>query len=174
MEATIQYLQIATDIIIILLFTGLVILVFTLIKTLKYVSAKIEEMSVQIKDIKSTMNPAIGKFQDLTENVNGVFLKVRENIDVLTTVVGKVKDTTENIIAFEQKIQNKIEPPVMDTINTFSAVTVGVKTFFDTYKSRKNEKISDKEFKNEIEDIKQSLEDANEELDKVNVKLNSN
>lgn len=89
METTIQYLQIATDIIIILLFIGLVILVFTLIKTLKYFSVKIEEMSVQVKDIKSTMNPAIDKFQDLTENVNGVFLKVRDNIDVLTTVVEK-------------------------------------------------------------------------------------
>ncbi|MBL0105949.1 MAG: DUF948 domain-containing protein [Ignavibacteria bacterium] len=174
METTIQYLQIATDIIIILLFIGLVILVFTLIKTLKYFSVKIEEMSVQVKDIKSTMNPAIDKFQDLTENVNGVFLKVRDNIDVLTTVVEKVRDTTDNIIEFEQNIQSKIEPPVMNTSNTFSAVTVGVKTFFDTYKSRKNEKISDRELKNEIEEIEQSIVDVNEELDKVNVKLNSN
>jgi hypothetical protein len=62
----------------------------------------------------------------------------------------------------------------MNTINTFSAVTVGVKTFFDTYKSRKNEKISDRELKNEIEEIEQSIVDVNEELDKVNVKLNSN
>ncbi len=174
MEDTIQYLQIATDIIIIILFIGLVILVFSLIKTLKFVSVKIEEMSSQIKDIKSTMNPAVEKFQDLTENVNGVFSKVRDNIDVLSTVVEKVRDTADNIIEFEQKVQNRIEPPVMDTLNTISALTIGVKTFFDTYKSRKNENYSDRELKNEISEIKESLRDANEELDKVNIKLNNN
>ncbi|MBS1552846.1 MAG: DUF948 domain-containing protein [Bacteroidetes bacterium] len=174
MEDTIQYLQIATDIIIIILFIGLVILVFSLIKTLKFVSAKIEEMSSQIKDIKSTMNPAVEKFQDLTENVNGVFSKVRDNIDVLTTVVEKVRDTADNIIEFEQKVQNRIEPPVMDTLNTVSALSVGIKTFFDTYKRRKNESSSVRELKNEISEIKESLRDANEELDKVNIKLNNN
>ena len=173
MDDTIQYLQIATDIIIILLFIGLVILTFTLIKTIKMVTVKIEEMSVQVKDLKTTVNPAVDKIQEMTENINGVFSKVRDNIDVLSGVVEKVKDTTDNIIEFEQRIQSKIEPPVMDTINTISAVSTGVKTFFDTYKSRNKTKDSGRKLKREIEDLKEPVEDVNEELDKVNIKLNN-
>jgi len=148
LEETIQYLQIATNIIIILLFIGLVILVFTLLKTIKKASSKIDEVSLQIKDVKSKLEPAIDKFQGLTENVNRVISKVNDNIQVLSTVVDKVKDSTESIVnkvqdttdsilSFERKVRNKIEPPVMETANTISAVSVGIKTFFNTYKNRK-------------------------------------
>jgi len=219
LEETIQYLQIATNIIIILLFIGLVILVFTLIKTLKKASSKIDEVSVQIKDIKGKLDPVIEKVQgltenvnmvvskvkdhiepvinkvgDLTDNVNNVITKVNENIVVLTTVVEKVKestdsivskvqdttesivskfqDSTDSIFAFERKVRNKIEPPVMNTANTISAVSVGIKTFFETYKNRrKNVKPSCGRDIEELIDMKESIGDVNKELEEVNERL---
>lgn len=173
MEETIQYLQIITNVIIILLFIGLVILVFTFLKSIKSLSAKFEVLAEQTKEIKVKLDPAIDKFQNLTDNVNGVFSKVNENIDVLSNVIEKVKDTTESIVEFEQKIQSRIEPPVMETANAIAAVSVGIKTFFDTYKMNKRSREINK-IENELVDLKDSVEDVNSELDKVNFKLSNN
>ncbi|HMS66375.1 MAG TPA: DUF948 domain-containing protein [Ignavibacteria bacterium] len=173
MEETIQYLQIITNVIIILLFIGLVVLVFGLIKTMKSVSARVGSLSGEITDIKSRLEPAIDNFSDLTKNVNGVFVKVRENVDILGTVVEKVKDTTDNIIEFEKKIQSQIEPPVFETLNTISAVSLGIKTFFDAFKSKNNTGSNEVYIHDKIEEIEDSISDVNNELDKVNMKLNN-
>ena len=172
MEETIQYLQIATNVIIILLFIGLVILVFNLIKALKKVSSKVDDVSSQINGIKSKVEPVIDKVKDLTDNVNLVVSKVIDNVDVLSNVVNKIKDTADSIIEFEEKIRHKVETPVLETANTISAVSAGIKTFFETYK--KSKKNPETAFDREIEDyieLKDSMDEVNKELEEVNARL---
>lgn len=183
MEETIQYLQIATNIIIILLFIGLVILVFNLVKLVKSASSKLDEVSLQVKDIKAKIEPAIDKVKDLTENVNKVISKVNDNVEVLSTVVDKVKytadsiiekvkDTSDSIMDFEKKVRNKIEPPIMETANTISAVSAGIKTFFDTYKNRKKKIESQYGGESEVfKDLEETIYDVNKELEEVNSRL---
>ena len=174
MEETIQYLQIITGVIICLLFIGLVILVFGLIKTMKTLSAKFEVLSGQMIDLKTKVEPALLKFGDLTENVNGVFSKINDNVEILGTVVEKVRDTADNIIEFEQKIQSQIEPPVMETLNTISAVSIGLKTFFDKENKKRDKRKNDEYVKEKLEDTEEALEKVNDELNLINSKLNNN
>ncbi|MEO6695508.1 MAG: DUF948 domain-containing protein [Ignavibacteria bacterium] len=202
MEETIQYLEIATNIIIILLFLGLVILVFKLISILKQATSKIDEVSTQVKDIKAKIDPVIVKVQGLTDNVNNIVVKVNDNLDILSTVVvkvkntsddvmekvkdasesiiekvkdstdgiiGKVKESTDSIIQFERKVRGKIEPPVLETANTISAVSIGVKTFFDALKNRKRKK--DIMYEREIEELNDSMDEIDMELNDVNDRL---
>lgn len=172
MEETIQYLQIATNIIIILLFIGLVILVFNLIKSLKVVMSKFDDISGQVKSIKSKIEPAVEKIQSLTENVNSVVDKVKNNVDVLEKVVERIKDTTDSIINFEQKIQRKIEPPVTNTVNIISAISVGIKTFFERLKNNRDDKFYTADEIEEVFDLEEeTINDVNKELDEVNSKL---
>jgi len=108
-------------------------------KFLSSINKKIKSLAEDSKEIKPKIITTLEKIGDLTERVSGISDKVTENIDVLGDVVEKIKDTTESVIEFEQKIQNAIEPPVMETVNTISAVTVGIKTFLDSWKnSRRN------------------------------------
>lgn len=174
MEETIQYLQIITGIIISLLFIGLVILVFGLIKTMKTLSAKFEVLSGQMIDLKTKIEPALIKFGDLTENVNGVFSKINDNVEILGTVVEKVKDTADNIIEFEKKVQSQIEPPVMETLNTISAVSIGLKTFFDSFKEKREKRIIEETIREKMEEADETLGKVNDELDLINSKLNNN
>lgn len=98
---------------------------------------KIDFISKDVNEIKPKVSSAFEKIGALAESVTEVTGKINENIEVLGTVVEKIKDTTESVIEFEQKIQNAIEPPVMETINTVTAVTVGIKTFVDSLKRNK-------------------------------------
>lgn len=178
MEETLQITQIIINIIIMLLFIGLVILVFGLIKQAKKINEKIDGFSKDLSDIKPKISDSIDKINSLTENVNKIAINVNDKVDVLGTVVDNVKDTAESILAFERKIQSTIEPPVMETLNTVTAVSVGVKTFIDSWK--KNKTISIKMNRNmkkeseldvKLENIENSMEEVNKELDEVNSRL---
>ncbi|HMS34159.1 MAG TPA: hypothetical protein PKC91_08730 [Ignavibacteria bacterium] len=175
MEETLQITQIITNIIIILFFLGLTILVFGLIKQAKKITGKIDDFSKDFSDIKPKVVESFEKINSLSDNVNGVVSKVNENVDVLGTVVEKVKDTAESVLEFEKKIQNTIEPPVMETLNTITALSAGVKTFFDSWKKNKNTKSFEPEFNENPEDLNVSLNDSlidvNKELGEVNSRL---
>jgi len=170
LEEALQYTQLITNIIIILLFIGLLIAVFKLISGIKDISARIEKISSGIMDIKPKVEKTIEKVNGLTDNVNTLVGKINDNVHVLSTVVEKIKDTADDIIEFEQKIQKKIEPPILDTLTTISAVTVGIKTFFEKLKENKRNKFLN--FQEPIpEFVDEPIEDINKELEEVNEKL---
>lgn len=178
MEETLQITQIIINIIIMLLFIGLVILVFGLIKQAKKINEKIDSFSKDLSDIKPKISDSIDKINSLTENVNKIAIKVNDKVDVLGTVVDNVKDTAESILAFERKIQSTIEPPVMETLNTVTAISVGVKTFIDSWKKNKTVSIKmnrnmkkEAELDVKLENIENSMEEVNKELDEVNSRL---
>ncbi|MBS1518788.1 MAG: hypothetical protein JSS91_11930 [Bacteroidetes bacterium] len=137
MEDTVLILQIVINVIIIILFITIIVLMLKISRIFKHISTKMDSIALDSKEIKPKIISAFDKIGMLAENVNKATEKVNENIDVLGTVVERVKDTAESVIEFEQKIQNAIEPPVMDTVNTITAVSVGIKTFFDSWKRSK-------------------------------------
>lgn len=171
MEEALQITQLITNIIIILLFLGLVILLFGVIKQIKKISAKIENLSKDISDVKPKVTEAIDKINSISDNVNSVVKKVNDNMDILGTVVDRFKDTADSIIDFEKKIQSKIEPPVMDTLNTISAVSVGVKTFMDSWKNKRKSNVNDHNSDPALIEIQDSIGDVNKELEEINTKL---
>jgi len=171
MEDALQYTQLITNIIIIMLFIGLVVLLLGVIKSMKKITETIEKFSKDFTDVKPKIYETVDKINSLSDNVSTIVKKVNENVDVLGTVMDKVKDTADSIIEFEKKIQSQIEPPVMETLNTITAVSVGIKTFMDKWKSSKKERNHVKWEEDKYMEIKESLNDVDKELDEVNSRL---
>ncbi|MCB0729123.1 MAG: hypothetical protein KDD00_16770 [Ignavibacteriae bacterium] len=165
METALQITQLLTNIVVILLFGGILLVLINLIKNLKKLNKKVESFSKDFSDVKPKLVDTIEKVNYLADNLSVVVRNVNDNIEVLGTVVDKVKDTADNIIEFEQKIQNTIEPPVMDTLNTITAVSVGVKTFFDALKRSKSDKLIEQE--NNYDENFSSFDDSDEDKDHI-------
>ncbi|MBL8008285.1 MAG: hypothetical protein JNJ56_12205 [Ignavibacteria bacterium] len=171
MEEALQYTQLITNIIIIILFIGILIFLFRVISSVKNLTDRVGKFSGEFSDIKPKILETIEKVNKLSENVNSVVTKVNENVDVLETVVYKVKDTADSIIEFEKKIHQRIEPPVMETLSTITAVSAGIKTFIDTWKNKKEVRYTGGNINEDIFEIKEQVEEVNKELDEVNSKL---
>lgn len=172
MEEALQYTQLAVNIIFILLFIMLVVLVSMLIKSVKNITTKVEKLSDDVMSVKPKVETAIEKINSISENVNGLVTKVNDNIGVLATVVDKVKDTADNILDFERTVQSRIQPPVMNTVNTISAISVGVKTFFDKLVSSKKNKniLNENRLRNNF-DFDDLTDDEDSELDEINMRV---
>ena len=86
-----------------------------------------EGLQDDVNKFKTRFDPLLDDSRKLINILNSVFGKVDDNIDVLKDSVVKVRDTVDNIIEFEQRLQSKIESPVMDSINAYSALVKGIK-----------------------------------------------
>jgi len=169
LEDALQYTHLAVNIIIILLFLGLVVLVFKLLGSVKLITEKFEKLSTDVKDLKPKVETTVEKINSLSDNVNLLVTKFNGHAEKLGTVVDRIKETADSIIDFEQELQRKIEPPVLDTVNTISAVSIGIKTFFEKLTQKRPGKIEITD--DEYEDIKDSMNEVNHELEEVNSKL---
>jgi len=138
LEEAAFFSQIIVNGIIVILFITIIVILLKLSKFLSSINEKIESIAADSKEIKPKVISTLEKIGELSESVKDVTGKVNENIYVLGNVVEKIKDTTETAIEFQQKVQNAIEPPIMETVNTITAVSAGVKTFMSFLKKGRN------------------------------------
>lgn len=138
MEETLQISQIIVNVIIVVLFTVIIFFLVKISKLFVVISEKINSIADDSKELKPKIIATFEKIETLADSVTDISGKVNDNMDVLGTVVDNVKDSADKIINLQQKVMNEIEPPIMDTVNTISAVSAGVKTFFDAYKNKRN------------------------------------
>lgn len=178
METALQVTQLLTNIIVITLFAGILFVLISLVKYVKKLSVKVDSFSKDLSEVKPKLFETIDKVNFLADSLTIVTKNVNNNIDVLGTVVDKVKDTADSIIEFEQKIQNTVEPPVMDTLNTITAVSIGVKTFFDRLKESRSDKLVEPEdfHDNDSSEFDESdeFDDYDSSIDNDNIDNNDN
>ena len=147
---------------------------------------KVEALQDDVNKIKTNLDPLIDDSRKQVIKLNSVFEKIDNNLDVLKGTVDKIRDTVDSVMAFEQKIQSKIESPVLDTVNAYVAIVKGLKVFFEKMSEKRTKPLlsrhrsvkdtSPKESFEEDEmifddEIQEEFNDINKELNEVRKKL---
>lgn len=168
------------------MFIGIVIGIFVAIKQMKKASDKIDELSDSVKKFQTSLDPVIAKTTTFLDTANSITKKVDENMSILSTTTESLKTVADNIVEFEEKLRSKIEPPVMDTITSYTAIVKGVKTFVEKFRAYRSEDKTtyDDEYDYEYEEgsnesdeiiydtkIYKEVEDLNSELNEVRKKI---
>lgn len=140
---------------------------------------RIEGLQDDLNKFKMNLQPLIDDSLILVKKLNSISEKVEGNILVGRSVIEKVKEIADNVAGFERRITNRIEMPLMDTINTFAAVIKGIKVFYEKVKSKEPDIPRIKSKKDEQRDdaiyfsdeINEQYNDINKELNEVRKKL---
>jgi uncharacterized protein YoxC len=172
---TYQILSIVSIVIQIVLFIAFIILIFVLSGYVKKLIGKTDELKTDINDFKIRLDPLIEDTLELVKKLNTISGKVEENMDNVKKVTERVKDITEDIYEFKNRLQKKIEPPINDTINFYTAIIKGIKVFTDKLKNSHEKHpvenlLFDDKFDYDVE-IKEEYNDINKELNEVRKKL---
>ncbi len=86
-------------------------------------------MEKDLREISAKAIPVMENLEVITDRVKTVTESVDEQVDIVRGAIDSLKEIAENIVAFERRVQEKIEEPVMDTVSTFAAIFKGVRTF---------------------------------------------
>ncbi|MCX7833434.1 MAG: hypothetical protein N2490_04410 [Ignavibacteria bacterium] len=188
MDTTTSIFLIISVIIQIIVFLAVIFLVLSLIKIIKSLSARIENLQKDFDDFKVKLEPGIEDGIVLVKKLNKIADTVENNIHKFENVADKFKSFSEDVIEFGSKVKEKIEPPVLDTVTTFTAIFKGVKTFFERLKDhdklksveenylfentesdfgKKQESIESSELKDDFEDINKELNEVRKKLEEM-------
>jgi len=83
-----------------------------------------KEMSARALPVLDNMEYITSRVKSIADNIDDQVMIVRESI-------GSVKEIVDNIVALEQKVQERIEGPILDTVAFVAALFKGVRTFVD-------------------------------------------
>ena len=116
METTLQVVEIVA-------FTSLSVLCVTLVVVLFRVRRILEFMEKDFKLISAKAMPVLDNLEVITERV--------KTITALKNMIGSFTEAADNVIAFERKIQDTIEEPLMGAVDTFAAIFKGIQAFLE-------------------------------------------
>ena len=102
----------------------LIIVLLRLRKVIDSVEKDFKEMTTRAVPILENMEYITARVKSITENIDDQVMTVRESI-------ASVKGIADNVVAFERKIQERIEGPILDTVAFIAAVFNGVRSLFD-------------------------------------------
>jgi uncharacterized protein YoxC len=108
-------------------------LCIALIFYLNRITKSVKAIENDIKDLSFQIKPLIASTTNLSEKLNRIADKASEPVETITGIVDEVKERVNHILDFEEKIREGIERPASEILNTFAAVSNGVKTFWNAY-----------------------------------------
>lgn len=90
------------------------------------------------KDLNELSSKAIPVFENLeviTGKIRNVTTNIEEQMDGVKRSIDSVKGIVDNVVAFERRVQECIEEPVLETVSFIVAAIKGVRTFFERVRS---------------------------------------
>lgn len=123
MESFILVVQVLTNLAVLTLCVFLVIFLRKLGGTLDSLEKNAREFSARALPIMDNLEVITDKARNIADNVDDQIELVKESINA-------VREIADDVVAFERKVQARIEEPVLETIGTIAAVLKGVRAFF--------------------------------------------
>ncbi len=122
-------MDILKDIMIVIALGAVAALCLYLIVVLSKVRNILTVLERDIKEISLKAVPVIENLEVITDRVKNVTETIDEQVDSIKSSINAIKGIADSIVEFEQRIQNRLEEPVMETVGTFAAIFKGVRTF---------------------------------------------
>ncbi|MEW6061255.1 MAG: hypothetical protein AB1600_04860 [Bacteroidota bacterium] len=82
-----------------------------------------------MKEITSRTIPTLQNLEVITSKLRSVVENIDEQMDLLRSSAETIRGVADNIASFERRVQEAIESPVMEVMNTIGGVIRGFTTF---------------------------------------------
>jgi uncharacterized protein YoxC len=102
----------------------LIIVLLRLRTAIDTVEKDFKEMTTRAIPILENMEYITARVKSIAENIDDQVITVRESL-------ASVKGIADNVVAFERKLQERIEGPILDTVAFIAAVFNGVRSLLD-------------------------------------------
>jgi uncharacterized protein YoxC len=119
------------QILILLALSGLAIYLIVVLKHLREVLITVD---ANLKEVGSRVVPVLENLEVITSRVRTIVENFDDQLVVLQNSVKTIKGVADNIAAFEQRIQDTIEGPVVDVMNTIGGIIRGFSAFFNRFR----------------------------------------
>ena len=88
-------------------------------------------VDTNLKQAASRAIPTLENLEAITRKIRLIVENFDDQIAMLNSSVETLKSVAENVAAFERRVQDAIESPIMEVMNTIGGVIRGFTSFFN-------------------------------------------
>lgn len=124
-----NFLTIA-QIIVLLLLSGVAIYAIVVLVKLRDLLGTIDS---NLKEVATRTIPTLENLEVITKKIRVIVENFDEQIAMLKSSVETLKGVADNVAAFERRVQDAIESPIMEVMNSLGGVIRGFTSFFNRF-----------------------------------------
>ncbi|HAP35115.1 MAG TPA: hypothetical protein DCQ28_03925 [Bacteroidetes bacterium] len=122
-----NFLTIA-QIIVLFLLSGVSIYAMVVLVKLRDLLGTID---LNLKEVATRIIPTLENLEVITKKIRVIVENFDEQIVMLNSTVETLKGVADNVAAFERRVQDAIESPIMEVMNSLGGVIRGITSFFN-------------------------------------------
>ncbi len=122
-----SFLTIA-QILVLLLLSGVAVYAMVVLVKLRDLLMTVDS---NLKQVATKAMPTLDNLEAITSKIRNIVENFDEQIAVLKSSVDTLKSVADNVAAFERRVQDAIESPIMEVMNTIGGVIRGFTSFFN-------------------------------------------
>lgn len=122
-----NFLTIA-QIIVLLLLSGVAIYAIVVLAKLRDLLGTID---TNLKHVAIRIIPTLENLEVITKKIRVIVENFDEQIAMLKSSVETLKGVADNVAAFERRVQDAIESPIMEVMNSLGGIIRGFTAFFN-------------------------------------------
>ncbi|MBP6673251.1 MAG: hypothetical protein KA247_08880 [Bacteroidetes bacterium] len=116
------------QILVLLLLSGVAIYAMVVLVRLRDLLMTVD---TNLKQVASKAMPTLDNLEAITSKIRNIVENFDEQIAVLKSSVDTLKGVADNVAAFERRVQDAIESPIMEVMNTVGGIIRGFTSFFN-------------------------------------------
>lgn len=106
-----------------------------IILILTRVNSFLANVERDVHDITVRALPVFSNLEAITSRIRSITEGLEDEVEMVKRSIRSLRAIVDGVIDFEQRVQQKIEEPVMDTVSTVAGFYKGIKTFLRVFRS---------------------------------------
>jgi uncharacterized protein Yka (UPF0111/DUF47 family) len=101
-----------------------------------YLIVVLTQLKRDVSEFSQRSKPVLENLAHITERLKSVAEKIDTQADIMRGSLNSLKSVADNVLLFEQRIQEKIEEPILQVSSMIGAIVASIATFFERFRTR--------------------------------------
>jgi uncharacterized protein YoxC len=95
----------------------------------------LSNLEKDVKDVTARTIPVLENMEYITSRVRGIADSIDDQIGTVREAITSVKSIADSVVAFERRVQDQVEGPVLESIAFVAAIFKGFRAFVDRFRA---------------------------------------
>jgi uncharacterized protein YoxC len=101
-----------------------------------YLIVVLTQFKRDLSEFSQRSKPVLENLAHITERLKSAAEKIDTQADIMRGSLNSLKSVADNVLLFEQRIQEKIEEPILQVSSMIGAIVASIATFFERFRTR--------------------------------------
>ena len=89
-----------------------------------------------LAEFSQRSKPVLENLAFITEKLKSAAQKIDDHVDIVKSSLNSLKNVADNVLMLEERVQQRLEEPIVQVASVLGAIVSGVGVFFERFRPR--------------------------------------